>query len=115
MKTMKDYHDLSLKCDVLLLADVFEKFINNSIKNYGLCPSNYLSASALSWDAIFNTPKVKPKLVSDPDLHIFFEKGMRGEVSYISNKYSKANKKYLKSYEPKQESENITYLDVNNL
>ena len=115
MKTMKDYPDLSLKCDVLLLADVFEKFINNSIKNYGLCPSNYLSASALSSDAIFNTPKVKPKLISDPDLHIFFEKGMRGEVSYISNKYSKANKKYLKSYEPKEESEHITYLDVNNL
>ena len=41
MKTMKDYHDLFLKCDVLLLSDVFEKFIKNSIKNYGLCPSHY--------------------------------------------------------------------------
>ena len=44
MKMMKDYHDLYLKCDVLLLANVFEKFTNNSLKNYGLCPSNYLSA-----------------------------------------------------------------------
>ena len=42
MKTMKDYHDLYLKCDILLLADVFEKFRNNSLKNYGLCPRHYL-------------------------------------------------------------------------
>ena len=44
MKTMKDYHDLYLKCGVLLLTDVFEKFRNNNLKNYGLCPSHYLSA-----------------------------------------------------------------------
>ena len=46
MKTVKDYHDLHLKCNVLLLADVFEQFRNNSLKNYGLCPSDYLSAPA---------------------------------------------------------------------
>ena len=54
MKTMKDYHDLYLKCDILLLADVFEKFRNNSLKKYRLCPSHYLSAPALSWDTILN-------------------------------------------------------------
>ena len=48
MKTMKDYHDVYLKCEVLLLADVFEKFRNNSLKNYGLCPSHYLSVPGLS-------------------------------------------------------------------
>ena len=47
-KTMKDYHDLYLKCDVLLLVAVFEKFRNNDLKNYGLCPSHYLSTPALS-------------------------------------------------------------------
>ena len=57
MKTMKDYHNLYLKCDVLLLADVFEKFRNNSTKNYGLCPSHYLSAPAFSWDAMLNMAK----------------------------------------------------------
>ena len=51
---MKDYHNLYLKCDVLLLADVFEKFRNNSLKNYGLCPSHYLSAPDLSSDAMLN-------------------------------------------------------------
>ena len=50
MKTMKDYHDLYLKCDVLLLADVFKKFRNNSLKNNGLSSSHYLSALGLHWD-----------------------------------------------------------------
>ena len=81
MKTMKDYHDLYLKCDVLLLADVFEKFRSNSLKNYGLCSSHYLSAPALSWDAILNITKVELKLIPDPDIYIFFEKGTRVGVS----------------------------------
>ena len=65
MKTMKDYHDLYLKCNVLSLADVFEKFRNNSLKNYGLSPSYYLSAPALSWNAMFNMGKVELGLIPD--------------------------------------------------
>ena len=108
---------MHLKRDVLLLADVFEKFRNNSIKNYGLCPNHYLSRSAweTSLDRMLNMTKVKLELISDPDMYIFFKKGMRGGVSYISNRYSKANNKYLKSYNPKQESKHIIYLDTNNL
>ena len=52
MKTMKDYHDLYVKCDVLLLADVFEKFRNNSFKDYGLRSIYHLSAPSLSWNAM---------------------------------------------------------------
>ena len=59
--------------------------------------------------------KVELELISDPDMYIFFEKGMRGEVSYISNRFSKANNRYLKSYHPKQESKHFRYLDANNL
>ena len=65
MKTMKDYHDLYLKCDVLLLKYVLENFRNNSLKNYGLCQSHYLSAPALSWDAILNMTTVKLELIPD--------------------------------------------------
>ena len=115
MKTMKDYPDLYLRCDVLLLADVFEKFRNNRIKNYGLCPSHYLRAPGLSWDAMLNMTKVKLELISDPDMYRFFEKGIRGGISYICNRYNKANNKYLKSYDPMQESKHIIYLDANNL
>ena len=59
MKKMKDYHDLYLKRDVLLLADVFEKFRNDSLKSYGLCSTSYLSAPALSSDPMFNITKEK--------------------------------------------------------
>ena len=115
MKTIKDYHDLYLKCDVLLLADVSKKCRNNSLKNYGLCQSHYLSAPSLSWNEILNMTKVELELIPDPDMYVFLEKGTRGGDSYISNRYSKANNKYLKSYDPKQESKHIIYLDANNL
>ena len=112
---MKDYHDLYLKCDVLLLADILGKSRNNSLKNYGLRPSHYLSAPGLSWDAMVKMTKIEIELIQDPYMDIFFEKGTRGGISYISNRYSKANKKYLKSYDPKQESKHVIYLDANNL
>ena len=79
MKKMKDCH-LYLKCNVLLLADVFEKFRNNRLKNHGLCSSRYLSASGLSWDAMLKMTKTDPELIPDPDMFIFFEKGTRGGI-----------------------------------
>ena len=54
-------------------------------------------------------------LIPDADMYIFFEKGKRGGISFVSNRYSKTNKKYLKSYGPKRESKHIIYLDANNL
>ena len=115
MKTMGDYHDLHLKCDVSFLADEFEKFRNNSLKNYGPCPSHYLSSPGFSWDAMLKMTKIKLELIPDPDMYIFFEKGTRGGISYIFNRYGKAYNKYIKSYDPKQESKHIIYLDANNL
>ena len=60
MKTMKDYHDLYLKCDTLILDDVLGKFRNNSLKNYGLLPSHYLSAPG--WDAMLKMTKLNLNL-----------------------------------------------------
>ena len=95
-------NDLSLKCDILLLPDVFEKFRNNNLKNYELCPSRYFRALRLSCDAMLKITKIKLELISDPDMFIFFEKRTRGRISYISNRYSKFNNKSLTSYEPKR-------------
>ena len=64
---------------------------------------------------MLNMTKVVLELILDPDRYTFFEKGTRGGVSYISNRYSKANNKYLKSYDQKQKSKHIAYLDANNL
>ena len=74
MKTIKDYHDLYLKCDILLLAGVFEKIKNNSLKNNGLRPNHYLSAPSLRWDTMFKMTKIKLELIPDTDMYIFFEK-----------------------------------------
>ena len=99
MKTMKDYPDLCLKCDVSLLAHV-EKFRNNSLKNYGLYAIYYMRAPALNLDVMLLWQKFSLNL--DAELYLFFEKCMRDRVSYTFEAYSKANKKYLKSYGPKQ-------------
>ena len=112
---MKDYHDLYLKCDILLLADVFEEFRNNSWKIKDYAKSHYLSAPGLSWDAMLKMTKIKLELIADPEVYISFEKSARSGNSYISNRYSKANIKYLKSYDPKQESKQIKCLDANDL
>ena len=82
-----------LKYDVLLLPNVFEKFRNNSFKNYGLCPSHYLIAPALSRNVMLNMKKGGLEIISDVGMYSSFEKGMRGKVSYISKRYSKANNK----------------------
>ena len=66
-----------------------------------LCPTHYLSAPSLSCDAMLKRTKIKLELIPDPDMYMLFEKGTRGGISYISNRYSEANNKYLKSYDPK--------------
>ena len=70
--------------DVLLLADVFEIFINRSLEFYKLDPSYYLSAPRLSWDAILKMTEIKLELISDIDMYYFVEKGLRGGISYVS-------------------------------
>ena len=109
---MKDYHNLHLKCDILLLPDVFQKFRNNNSKNYGLCPSRYWSTLVLRWDAVVNMIKFEFELISNPDMFILFQEGVRGGVSYILNRYNKASNKYLKSSHPKQEFKHI--INANN-
>ena len=106
---MKDYQKLYLKCDFLLLADAFKKFRNKSLKNYGLCLSHYLNTPGLIWDAILKMAKIKLELIPDPGMYIFFDKGTKGGISYISNRYSKANNKYLKSYDRKQEPKHYIF------
>ena len=59
--------------------------------------------------------KFELELIPDFDMCMFFEKSTRGGISYISNRYSKSNIKYLKSYDPKEEAKHIIYLDANNL
>ena len=115
MKNMSDYHNHYLKKDVLLLADVFEKFIGTCLKYYGLDPCHYFSSPGLSWDAMLKMTDIKLEKISDIDKYLFIEKGLRGGISYIAKRYAKANNKYMNDYDPKKPSTFITYLDMNNL
>ena len=115
MKNIGDYHDLYLKTDVLLLTDVFEKFINRSLEFYNLDPSYHFSSPGLSWDAMLEMTEIKLELISDIDKYYFVEKGLRGGISYISKRFSEANNKYMKNYDPTKESKYIIDFDANNL
>ena len=86
---MGDYHDHYLKKDVLLLADVFEKFIDTCLKYYGLDPCYYFSAPGLSWDAMLKMTGIEFEKISDIDKYLFIEKGLRGGNSYIGKRHCK--------------------------
>ena len=115
LEAMGEYHDLYLKSDVLLLADVFETFRKTCLHYYKLDPCHYFTSPGLSWDAMLKMTGIKLDLMSDIDQYLFIEKGIRGGVSYISKRYAKANNKYINNYNPKKPSNYIIYLDANNL
>ena len=84
IKNFGEYHDLYLETDVLLLCDVFETFISVCLKDYSLDPCHYFSSPGLSWDAMLKMTGIKLEKISNTDVHLFLEKGMRGGISYIS-------------------------------
>ena len=116
MKNLEDYHNSYNQFDVLLLADVFANFRDICIKNYNLDPAHYYTAPGLAWDAALKVTEVKLELLSDPDMLLMVEKGIRGGISMISNRYGKANNKYMGDrFDNREPSKYITYLDANNL
>ena len=115
METMRNYHDLYMNTDVLILADVFENFRKICMENYGLDPTWYYTSPGLSWDALLKMTKIELDLLTDTDMVLMFEKGIRGSVSMISKRYSKANNAYMDEYDSDKPTKYIPYLDANNL
>ena len=114
-KTIRDYHDLYLKSDVMLLADVFENFRKTCLHHYKLDPAHYYTSPGLAWDACLKTTGQNLELLHDYDMLMMFEQGIRGGITHISKRYAEANNKYMKNYNPDKESTFIQYLDANNL
>ena len=114
--SMGEYHDLYLKTDVLLLTDVFEAFRNTAIKNYKLDPCNgYFTLPNYAWNAMLLKTGVVLDQLTDIDMYLFCEQGIRGGTSMISHRYAKANNKYMESYDRDVVTSYIMYLDANNL
>ena len=115
LKHLGDYHDLYVQSDTLLLADVFENFRNTCIKVYELDPAHFLSAPGLAWQACLKKTNIKLELLTDVDMLLMVEKGIRGGICHAIYRYAKANNKYMKNYNKDKEESFIQYLDASNL
>ena len=114
-KNLKDYHDVYLGSDVLLLADVFENFRRTALSTYKLDPAHYLTLPGYSWDALLKSTNVSLELITDPDMYLFIEKGLRGGISMVSHRYAQANNPQMEDFNPSQPTSYLMYLDSNNL
>ncbi|GFY31894.1 uncharacterized protein TNCV_2620311 [Trichonephila clavipes] len=115
MHTLGDYHDLYVTVDVLLLSDIFENLRTLCQNYYKIDPCHTYTAPGLAWQACLKMTKVRLELLTDIDMHLFIEKGIRGGVAMISHRYAKANNAYLSNYDSSLPSSYIIYLDANNL
>ena len=114
IKNRGEYHDLFVQSDTLLLADVFENFRNMCLEIYELDPVYFVSAPGLAWQACLKKTEVKLELITDYDMLLMIEKGIRDGICQAIHRYAKANNKYLKNYDKNIESY-LKYLDGNNL
>ena len=115
LNNLGDYHDLYVQSDTLLLADVFENFRDMCLKEYELDPAHFLSLPGLAWQACLKKTNVELGLLTDYDMLLMVEEGIRGGICHSIHRYAKANNKYMKNYNNNEESSYIQYLDANNL
>ena len=115
LKNMGNFHDLYLKTDVLLLADVMENFRKLCEKHYELDPAHFFTVPGMAWDAMLKITGIKLELLEDVNMLLMIEKGIRGGISNAFKRYAKANNKFMKDFDPAEKSSFIVYLDANNL
>ena len=115
LNNLGDYHDLYVRSDTLLLADVFENFRNACLSNYELDPAHFVSLPGLAWQPCLKKTNVELELLTDYDMLLMIEEGIRGGICHAIQRYAKANNKYMKDYDKKKKFSYIQYLDANNL
>ena len=116
MRDLRDCHDLYLRTDVVLLANVYEAFRDTSLKHYKLDPAHFYTSPGLAWKACLKHTGIKLELLADPDMLLMLEQGIRGGITQAVRKYASANNKYMGDrFDPKSESSYLQYLDTNNL
>ena len=115
LKNLREYHDLYVQGDTLLLGDVFENFRNMCLKVYEPDPAHFLSLPGLAWQAYLKKTSIALELLTDYDMLLMVEEGIRGGICHSTHRHAKANNKYMKNYDESKESSYIQYLDANNL
>ena len=111
-----DYHDLCLRTYVVLLVNVFEAFRDTCLRHYKLDPAHCYTSPGLAWKACLKRTGIKLELLTNPDMLLMFERGIRGGITQAVRKYASANNKYMGDrFKPKSESSYLQYLDANNL
>ena len=99
IKNLGEYHDLYVQSHTLVLDDVFENFRNICLEIYELDHAKFLSALKLAWQAALKKTKVKLDLLTDINMLLTVEKGIRGGICHSIYRYAKANNKYINNYE----------------
>ena len=99
IKNFAENHDLHVQSNTLLPANVFENFRDRCIDTYKLDPAHFLSAAGLAWQACLKKTRVKLELLTDNDMLMMVEKGIRGGMCHAIYRYVKANNKYIKNYD----------------
>ena len=116
IRDLGDYHDLYLRTDVVLLANVFEAFRDTCLRHYTLDPAHFYTSPGLAWHTCLKHTGIRLELLTDPDMLLMFERGIRGGITQAVRKYASANNKYMGDrFDPKSESNYLQYLDANNL
>ena len=115
LNNLGEHHDLYVESYTLLLADVFENFRDMCIKEYELDPAHFLSLPGLAWQACLKKTNIELELLTDYDMLLKLEEGIRGGTCHSIHRYAKANNKYKKNYNNNEESSYIQYLDANNI
>ena len=115
LKNLGEYHDLYVQNDTLLLADVFENIRDMCFKEYELDPAHFFSLPGLAWQACLKKSNVELELLTNSNMLLMAEEGIRGGICHSIHRYAKTNHKYMKNYNKNEESSYIQYLDANNL
>ena len=114
INNLGQYHDLYVRSDTLLLADIFENFRQSCLKSYELDHAHFVPLPGLAWQACLKKTNVELELITDYDMLLMIEDGIRGGICHAIQRYAKANNKYMIDYDKKKKSSYI-YLDTNNL
>ena len=115
INNLGEYHDLYVRSDTLLPVDIFENFRQSCLKNYELDPAHFVSLPGLAWQACLKKTNVELDLLTDYDMLLMVEEGIRGGICHAIQRYAKANNKYMNDYDRRKKPSYIQYLDANNL